>query len=468
MNSTSIRTRGLEVLHREMRQFEGSELRRRVLHSTLWILLGYSASQLIRFGGNLILTRLLLPELFGLMALVNAVVIGIGFFSDAGIGPNIIQNKRGDEPAFLNTGWTILVARGSILWLMSLALALPLARLYGEQRLLWLIPIVGLTTLIDGFNSTNLYTIARRIQVAPLAIMDLGIQALTTGLTVAWALVSPTVWALVAANLGAALIKLWWSRRLIPETRNRLTWEPTAAREIFSFGKWIFIATAMTYLAVQSDRLILGKLFSIELLGIYTIAYAFADIPRQLMIKFSSSILFPLISRQAQLPRLALKAKILDKRKMLLIASAVLLAILITYGDLIMSRLYSSRYAPAAWMMPLLALGLWHTLLYNTIGPVLMGIERPGYVALGNALTAVAMIVGLPVGFLLGGVEGAVLAVAFSDVPKYAVLALGMKREGMGMLRQDAALTGVFLGLLVIFSATRVMLGLGFPLAGIL
>jgi O-antigen/teichoic acid export membrane protein len=66
----------------------------------VWTILGYGASQVLRFGGNLILTRLLLPEYFGLMALVNIPIIGLQLFSDVGIIPSIVQNQRGDEPVF--------------------------------------------------------------------------------------------------------------------------------------------------------------------------------------------------------------------------------------------------------------------------------------------------------------------------------------------------------------------------------
>lgn len=73
------------------------------------------AQQLIRLGSNLILTRLLFPEAFGLMALVQTFMTGLAMFSDIGIGPSIIQNRRGEDPDFLNTAWTIQIGRGVML-----------------------------------------------------------------------------------------------------------------------------------------------------------------------------------------------------------------------------------------------------------------------------------------------------------------------------------------------------------------
>ena len=63
------------------------------------------------------LTRLLFPEAFGLMALIQTFMIGLAMFSDLGIGPAIIQSDRGEDPDFLNTAWVMQILRGICLWL---------------------------------------------------------------------------------------------------------------------------------------------------------------------------------------------------------------------------------------------------------------------------------------------------------------------------------------------------------------
>ena len=87
------------------------------MRGSLWIMGGYGMSQALRMGCNLILTRLLFPEAFGLMTLVNTVLIGLGMFSDVGTNQSVIQNERGEDPAFLNTAWTIHIIRGFALGL---------------------------------------------------------------------------------------------------------------------------------------------------------------------------------------------------------------------------------------------------------------------------------------------------------------------------------------------------------------
>ncbi len=73
------------------------------------------ASQGIRLGGNLIMARLLMPEMFGIMVIATTVSVVLHLLSDVGFRQNIIQSPRGNDPAFLNTVWTAQIIRGFIL-----------------------------------------------------------------------------------------------------------------------------------------------------------------------------------------------------------------------------------------------------------------------------------------------------------------------------------------------------------------
>ncbi len=140
-------------------------LKARALHGSMWTAFNFASSQGLRLGSNLILTRLLVPEAFGTVLLINVVIQGLHMFSDTGIGPSIIRNKRGDDAAFLNTDWTIQVFRGCALWLVCLLLAWPLAMFYEDALLMWLLPVAGLTPLAVGFVSTGPCTFHRHLRL---------------------------------------------------------------------------------------------------------------------------------------------------------------------------------------------------------------------------------------------------------------------------------------------------------------
>jgi len=440
-----------------------SSLKKLAVKGTIWTLVGYGSSQVLRLGSNLILTRLLVPELFGLMALVNTFIIGLNLFSDIGINPSIVRSQRGEEPDFLNTAWTLQVIRGFGLWIGCWLIAFPVSQFYDEPKLIWLIPIVGFNTIISGFNSTSLALLNRKIEIGKLTIIEISTQIISLVVMIIWAFFRPNIWALIIGTLVSNIFKLCWSHYISP-IHHRFIWNQDCLRELVTFGRWIFISTAMTFLASQADRLILGKLVSIEMLGVYTIAFTFADIPKQVAGKISDKIIFPLISQNIDLPREQLKAKILHKRFYLLLISAVLIAILFSFGDVLINILYDERYMSASWMLPLLALGLWPLILSLTIDKVLFALGNPKFVSFGNIFKFIYMIILLPWMIKIYGILGGVVIIAFNDIPFYLVVIYGLYKENFISVLQDLKTTIILIMLSLILSSSRFLLGFGFSL----
>ncbi|WP_019505646.1 oligosaccharide flippase family protein [Pleurocapsa sp. PCC 7319] len=443
-------------------------LKKKAIHGTIWTIVGHGASQSIRLGGNLILTRLLVPELFGLMALVHVFITGLELFSDIGIEPSIVRHQRGDDPVFLNTAWTIQVIRGFGIWLCCILIAFPVAQFYEDPRLLWLIPLVGFTSVIWGFTSTSLASFSRHMEIGKLTLFEMGTQIISLTVMLVWAWLSPTIWALIGGTFVSALSQLFWSHRLNSGKPNRFAWNKEIISEIATFGRWIFLSTAMTFLASQADRLILGKLFSFSMLGVYSVAFTFASLPEQVIQNVSNNVIFPVIAQYADLPRKSLRAKIIKKRKFILIGQALFLTLLVTFGDLLIIQLYDERFIQAAWMLPILALGLWPVMLSVTIDRALLVIGNPSYLAFGHIVKFTYMLIGLPLAFSQIGVLGTLIVIALNDLPFYAVVSYGLWREKLTVILQDLQATLLLIGLLTLFLTGRYWLGFGLPIDGIL
>ncbi|MFM7427769.1 MAG: oligosaccharide flippase family protein [Elainella sp.] len=434
----------------------------------IWTIGSFGASSLLRFGSNLILTRLLVPELFGLMALTYVFIAGLQMFSDVGVGVSIIRHKRGDEREFLDTAWTIQAMRGGILWIACLLLAYPASLVYQEPRMLWLLPLVGLNTVLAGFNSTALYTLNRRLAVRELAFFELSGQMLSTSVIVVWAWFNPSIWALVAGGLANSVYQLLlshaFSKRIGKGLLNQFAWEKSAAREILSFGAWIFFSTAITFFAEQADKLILGKVLGLSLLGVYGVALTFADLPRSVTLALCGKVILPALSLISDQPRPTIRAKLVKKRRPLLIVMALGLAVMACYGDLMIKLLYDERYQQAAWMLPLLTVGIWPRLLCSTIESILMAIGKPQYNAAANLSRFLCTTVGIWIGYSLFQIPGAVIGVALNDLCYYCVVAYGLRREGFSAFKDDLMATALFLCSLVLLVLSRSFLGFGTPI----
>jgi O-antigen/teichoic acid export membrane protein len=427
----------------------------------LWIVFGYGLSQLLRLCSNLLLTRLLVPELFGLMALMHSFAIAVSMFSDIGIGTSIIQNNRSDDTDFLNTAWTMQFLRGLVLWIVCLSISWPVSLLYQDSRIIWILPITSLTILIGGLNSTSIFSLNKQLFVDRLVKLELFTQIISTAVMLLYAWFSPSIWALIFGNLVASTIHMIWSHRLTSSYHNSFHWDSDAAKEILSFGKWVFVSTALTFLSAQVDNLVLGKIFSLEFLGVYIIASVFANIPRQIIGQLSTKLIYPMIFLQIQLQRDVLRLKIMAKRRPILLFVAPFLAILIGFGDLIILTLYDARYSHGAWIMPILAMGLWPRVLSYTIDPVFLALGVPKYIAYGNLLVFIVVALGVPMMFNIYGITAVIVVIGFKELFSYIVVYYGLRKVELGVGRQDIIFTAVLVLWIVVIFCARELLGYG-------
>lgn len=332
-------------------------LKKLALNGSLWTMGGYGAAQLLRLVSNVILAKLLFPEAFGLMVLVTIFMQGIAMFSDIGIRPSIIQNERNDA-AFLNTAWTMQVIRGMVLWLIACLGAYPYSLLYNEPLLALMLPVAGLTAVIAGFNSTALATTSRKLQLARLTILEFIAQAVSIIVMIAWVLVHPTVWGLVAGGITSSLVKMLLSHIWLGDIKNKLYWEKDAAGRLFRFGRWILASTALTFFARQIDRMLLGFYLGTATLGIYSIAAMFKDTANASIQMLGSKVLFPSYSELVRTGDDTRLYNALKKTRLIMIAGSWIISILLIFlGPIIISYLYDERYSDAVWMIQILPLG---------------------------------------------------------------------------------------------------------------
>jgi O-antigen/teichoic acid export membrane protein len=451
-----------------------ASLKKLAIRGAIWTLLGYGSSQVLRLVNNLILTRLLVPEFFGLMAFVTTLQTGIALFSDFGISQSIVNNKRGEDPAFLNTAWTLQGIRGFQIWFLGLLLTYPIAKFYGDDRLFILIPLVCFSSVLDGFSSTAIHTLHRRLDLGRLTVYELVLQAIALSILILLCWISPTVYSLALGTLCGATLHMVASHFLIPGYSNRLAWDRECLSEIRTFGQWMAVASALMFVAEQCDRLLLAKLLSFQQLGIYTIAYTLASIPREVIRQLSSRVIFPTIANQLDLPRSELRRKILRKRWIVLIGLAVFLALLVCFGDWVIVALYKGRnqhweqYRQATWMLPVLASGIWFSVLFYSTSPALLALGKPMYSAQSNLARFVTIAGGLPLAFSLYQTLGAIVVIAFSDFPLYVVNFFALKKEKLSCTTQDILATILFVIILGTLLSLRKLLGFGTPLDAIL
>lgn len=422
--------------------------RTRILRAGSWAFGGHVGAQFLRLASNLAMTRLLVPQMFGVIALANVLLIGLQLFSDLGLGQGIIQSKRGSDSAYLNTVWTAQILRGAVLWCAALLIAaclvvagtfhlLPAGTAYAEPHLPAIIAALSFNALLGGLVSTRVATASRNLAIGKVTVMELISQASAIVLMLVWALaVNRTAWALVAGSLASSTVRLVLSHTYLPGESNRLHWDREAFRDILSFGKWIFLTSILGFLSTNGDRLILGGLVDAKTLGVYVTAYFFVAALMDMFSKVSDNVAFPALSEVVRDRPLDLVRTYYKFRFPMDIVSLVITGGMFSAGHVLIRVLYDSRYQAAGHFMEILSISLFEV-RYGLARTSLMAMGKPKLLAPVIAVQLAVLFLGMPWAFHHFGIEAAIWVIGISVLCAIPVTFFFKLRYGLFVMKNE-------------------------------
>ena len=396
--------------------FSGDGLMARVLRGSTFVLFGYGASQVLRLASNLILTRLLFPEAFGLMALVAMVEIGLTLFTDMGIAPSIAQSKRGDDPDFLDTAYSIKVIRGFVLWIAGCIIAYPAALFFDAPELVYLIPISTFSMVISGFTTVRIETAFRHLQLGKVTAIDLGAQVVSLIVMIALAWYYQSVIALVAGGLVSAAVQLVLAGRYLEGHRNRLRWDWSAASELIHFGKWIFVSTVFSFFASQGDKMVFGRFLTLYTLGIYNIGYYLGSFPLMLGQELVGRVMIPIYREVAESGSRSSARKLRYMRYLMTGGLIGLMSVLAIIGPALVEFLYDDRYIHAGAMLVLISLSMMPSAVGVSYDRAALAAGDSRHFFIVSAARGASGVLFLLIGVYYWGITGAIAGLALSGV----------------------------------------------------
>jgi len=408
-----------------------------LLRGAVWTVGAYGLGQVLRLVTNVVLARLLAPELFGIMLIVNSLRTGIELLSDVGIGQNIVYHKNGNDPEFYNTAWTMQAIRSVLLWLVALGIAAPVAQFYQSPILVYVVPLTAFNMVLAGFTSVTRELLLKRLQIAKLNAFDTATSIISSAAFVLFAYLSPTIWALVFGGLFGSAVTLIGSYFLLPDVTQRFQLSKRFSSEILHFGKWIFISSLLYFLSTNFDRLYLAKAVPLQLLGVYGIARALSELLGQVVLRLGNYVLFPLIASHSQTRRDELRRQLGPLRVKFLLLTSIVFSLLVAIADIPIKLLYDERYQAANWMLPVLIIGSWFSILAYLNESTLLGLGKPSYSAISNGFKFAFLAIGLPLSFEIYGLIGCILIVVLADLVRYIPILIGQRREHFSFGRQD-------------------------------
>ncbi len=275
-------------------------LRRSVGRGAVAIAASQAVMIATQMASVLILSRLLEPEDFGLVAMCAPVIALLGMLQDFGLLQATIQKKdiRHADVNFLfwiNVGLSLTLAAG-------LALLSPLVALfYQEPRVGPLVAAMASIIAIGGLGAQHGALLNRRMEYGRLALISVTGALVSLAVAAGWALMSPSYWALFAGQLAGVLLPtglMWASSRWRPGLPRGVE----GGRALLGFGAGITGFNFANFFGRNLDNILIGRYWGGGQLGLYDRAYKLLLMPVSQITNPLSRVMVPALSRMQEEP----------------------------------------------------------------------------------------------------------------------------------------------------------------------
>lgn len=246
---------------------EAKNTKSKVLTSLFWKLLERGGTQGVQFVIQIVLARLLVPNDYGIIALIAIFITIANVFIQSGFNTALIQKKDANEMDFSSVFYLSLVV-ASLLYLIIFFTAPIIAQFYGIPKLVPILRVISITLFFGAFNSIQNAVVARSMEFKRLFYSSLGAVLISGVVGIVMAYSGFGVWALVAqqlVNQFAITVILWFTVRWRPQ----LIFSFERVKGLFSYGWKLLVSALIDTLYTNIRSLIIGKMYTPSMLGFY-------------------------------------------------------------------------------------------------------------------------------------------------------------------------------------------------------
>ncbi len=343
-----------------------------------WMLTLQVFSQCITIIRTIIIARIITPKYYGILSIALLAMAIFNKLSESGFRAALIQKDKDNIDEYLNTAWSVGVIRNGILFLLLFISAPWLAQINIEPELTKLttniIRAVSLSFLFSGFTNIATIYFQKEMNFNKTFILNFSALLLDTFISILFVIIYESIWALVAGRLAANLLKCLMSY-FMHQYRPKFSLNSKLFKELWSFGKWIFVDNILMFIIVEGNKFFIWGLLGPTSLGLYQIADKHSRVP---IIEFTSKfyeIFFPAYSMiQSDVKRLQnAYLKILLFTVQLFPAIGLIYCLSFDFTHLFLD----ANWYPIIDVIKILSISLLFIVTGTTFGPLFHATGRP-------------------------------------------------------------------------------------------
>ena len=390
------------------------------IKSGLLLSSGNAIGALCTFGRNIIITRMISVEDYGIAATFALTMALVQMSTGLGVDRLIVQAVDGNKPRLQATVQAFNILRGLILAIIMYAVASPIAHLFSLPELIWAFQWLAVLPLITGFIHMDIARFQRESRFGALAISESVPQVLAVAVSAPLALYfgdyRVMLWIITLQAISSVVITF-----MLAERKYRVALDREYIHQIFSFGWPLMLNGILMFGIFQADRGIVGIAYNMEELGWFSAAFTLTMFPAILMMRTAQNLMTPLIAKNQTDDVLLAQSAVASIKAFLILGMLITVGLAIG-GPSLSVVLFGEKYLQGAYIIPWLA--LMHGMRMVKAGPITVAIacgktKLPLY---SNIVRSIAILFALyavwqgwgVTGIVIGGIVGETLAVIFA------------------------------------------------------
>jgi PST family polysaccharide transporter len=404
----------------------------------MWAYGAFVAGRLLVLGALVVLARVLTPEEFGLVALALVVIVVLDTVKDLGVTQALVVDGPGEDGERADTAWTIAVAVGVALALLTAAVSPLVADFFAEPGLVALLPLLAVNVPLRALASSHYAIAQRNLDFRTRTQAELA-DALVRGVaSIALALAGFGAYSLVLGYLVGTLAfdaVLWTKVRL----RLRPRIHRGSARRLVGFGSQLTGVDMMAAFNHNVDNAFIGRVLGTTSLGLYSIALRVPELAVRNLGVVAGQILFPAFT--ATQPEAVGRAFRVSLRLMVLISLPVSVALAVLAEPLVLA-FFGDQWLGSIDALRVIAITAFASTVSVPAGSAYKAAGRGGLLLMLSVPRAVLLVFALVL-----FIDGGIVAVAICQAVITALMAVAglvVARTVLGVgLRQSAGAMGV-------------------------
>jgi len=410
----------------------------------------------LRLFSNLILTRLLAPEAFGVVAILISVMYVLNMLTDLGFRAYVTRHETADDE-LLKTVWTVRFLRNALLGAVMFLGADLFAAAYNNPEVALAMRVIACSFFIEALMSLAFETGQRERRVLRISFVDFGHFLTISITTLIAAYVLRNYWGAVIGIMAGSVYLVFASYVLIPHRPVGFSLNRAHLADLWRFSRYIVPSSMISIVLMQADKILVANFFPLAELGKYMLAVTITQVGKKLVMEYHGRVFFPLMAQTERDD--PANAKRVFYRSRLRFAALLAFGIggLIGGGELATRILFNDLYIGTGLYLSIVSLGLLGALF---VAPAMHALVAKGHVRvnlIANVLKLVWLAVATPVAYQIWGTVGIITAFAFAEIAVVPYLWRRQIQLGIFDFRYEGVLLGAAgLGALIGYAAYRI------------